>query len=352
VWETKVPENRHESLVAVVTPVYNGERYLAETMACVQAQTYGSLIHIILDNASVDGTAGIVNSFMGRRVPVVYYRNSEPIACACNWEAAIRLVPREAQYFRVLCGDDLMTSESIEKMVTVGEADRDIGMVGCKFALGRVPYKADYINPAGLPQERNVFDGRWVLKGFLVGLHHGLSPCHTLMRRRCLDDDKPFYDPTFFCTDTEACLRLMTRYKYGFVHDVIGWTRLHDESRTSLLADRQVTLVEGLLWMDRFGPLVMNPAELVVCRRAYLRHHFRRMLLWRFKERNKAKYDRHLEFLQTHSVGPNVRDYAEALIEWCWLAMANRRDQVGAARSLWASTWAELKSQAVSRRVV
>ena len=38
-------------LVAIATPVYNGAEYLADTMACVQAQTYPNLVHCVLDNA-------------------------------------------------------------------------------------------------------------------------------------------------------------------------------------------------------------------------------------------------------------------------------------------------------------
>ncbi len=38
---------RPTPLVAVVTPVYNGEKYLAETMECVQAQDYPELVHIV-----------------------------------------------------------------------------------------------------------------------------------------------------------------------------------------------------------------------------------------------------------------------------------------------------------------
>src|ERR1700731_169502 len=49
-------------LVAITTPVYNGERYLGETMACVQAQTYPNLVHLVVDNASTDRSAEIIDS--------------------------------------------------------------------------------------------------------------------------------------------------------------------------------------------------------------------------------------------------------------------------------------------------
>ena len=58
-------------LVAILTPVYNWASFLAETMACVQAQTYPNLVHIVLDNASTDATPEIINRYSGGRVPIL-----------------------------------------------------------------------------------------------------------------------------------------------------------------------------------------------------------------------------------------------------------------------------------------
>jgi hypothetical protein len=71
----------------------------------------------------------------------------------------------------------------------------------------------------------------------------------------------------------------------------LGCCRAHN-------ADRRGVFPEWLSRIDRFGPSVVGPAELATCRRAVLRHHFRRLLVWRFKERNKARYERHLAALE------------------------------------------------------
>ena len=67
-------------------------------------------------------------------------------------------------------------------------------------------------------------------------------------------------------------------------------------------------ILEWLSWMDRFGPSVTGAVELAICRRAALRHHFRRLLVWRVKERNKARYERHLAALEQKSVLPRAWD--------------------------------------------
>jgi hypothetical protein len=96
--------------------------------------------------------------------------------------------------------------------------------------------------------------------------------------------------------------------------------------------------------IKRYGPQVMTRRDLQECERIFLRHYFRRMLLWRFLDRNRALFRSHQAFLAGHGVRPALSDYAEALLEWVWLALQNRRNEVGGARSLWASTWAELSA--------
>ena len=55
-----------EPLVSVATPVYNGERHLAECIESVLAQTYQNWEYIIVNNCSTDRTREIAESY-GRR---------------------------------------------------------------------------------------------------------------------------------------------------------------------------------------------------------------------------------------------------------------------------------------------
>src|SRR6185503_7565728 len=116
-------------LVAIVTPVYNGEAYLAEAMESVQAQIYPNLVHVILDNASTDRTAEIIESFRGRKVPLLVGRNAELLAMDPNWNASLKLVPPEAAYFSLLCADDTITPDAIARCIDLATSDPDITMV-------------------------------------------------------------------------------------------------------------------------------------------------------------------------------------------------------------------------------
>jgi teichuronic acid biosynthesis glycosyltransferase TuaG len=52
-----------EALVSIITPTYNSEKYIAQTIQSVQNQTYSNWEMIIVDDASSDQTEAIVIEF-------------------------------------------------------------------------------------------------------------------------------------------------------------------------------------------------------------------------------------------------------------------------------------------------
>jgi len=297
-------ETRYQKqpLVAVVTPVYNGSPYLEGALACVQAQTYRNLVHVVLDNASTDDTPQVIARAAGGRVPILTQRNPSLLPQVDNWNAVVAMTPPDAKYFRLLSADDLMTPDAIERLVALAESDPEIGLVCSPHGVGGTHTDPARVDGRGLPVEMHVFDGRWLVKTYLMRLHGAVSPTHMLIKRQLLVEGTPFYRKGVASFDTDACLRVVRGCKFGFVHDVLAWTRLHKDSETSHFPlHKQTYVAEWLAWIDLFGPTVMSPSQLAQCRRIHLRHYFRRLLLWRLKQRDKALVDRHLAFLAEHS---------------------------------------------------
>ncbi len=53
-------------LVSIITPVYNGERFLADLIVSVMNQDYPRIEHIVIDDGSKDASAEILRSYQNR----------------------------------------------------------------------------------------------------------------------------------------------------------------------------------------------------------------------------------------------------------------------------------------------
>ena len=64
-----------ESLVSIITPAYNSEKFIAETIMSVQNQSYHNWEMIIVDDCSTDRTAEIIFSFQKNDARIKYIKN-------------------------------------------------------------------------------------------------------------------------------------------------------------------------------------------------------------------------------------------------------------------------------------
>ena len=103
------PETR--SLVSCVVPVFNGERYLAEAIESILAQTHRPIDVIVADDGSTDGTAAIASGYGGR-----VRRVSQPIAgvaAACN----LGIRAARGEFVAFLAADDLWHPEKLARQL-------------------------------------------------------------------------------------------------------------------------------------------------------------------------------------------------------------------------------------------
>jgi glycosyltransferase involved in cell wall biosynthesis len=322
-------------LVAITTPVYNGERYLDETMACVQAQTYSNLVHFVVDNASTDRSSEIIDSFKGGRVPVHSVRTVSCLPMTDSWNVAIRLIPEDAQYFRLLPADDLMDVRYVEKLVALGAKYPHVNTFGCQEWVG------DKLRGNDLPANQEVFDGRAIVRGWLRWEIHGFPVLHCLYRKPVGGLSDPFYGSRchgshIISIDTEAAMRAMTAGPGAFIHEGLVTTRLHRQSVTStVVTPNGLNLWSQLQLIDRWGPLAFdNEAEFLACRRQHLRYYWRNYLMWQAR-RQEALVEKHRDLLRRANALPTAADYVAAIAGWpvlratrSWKALSSEYQRV------------------------
>jgi len=113
--------------VTIGVPVYNGERFLAETLRCLVGQTYGAIEILIFDNASTDGTSDICRQFAKEDARVRYVSYPVNVGSAGNTRRLGAVA--KGKYFKLANADDLCEPDLVESCVRVLEADP--GVVLC-----------------------------------------------------------------------------------------------------------------------------------------------------------------------------------------------------------------------------
>ena len=104
-------------LVSIIMPAYNCERFIAEAIRSVLAQTYTDWELIIVDDCSTDNTAQIVASFDDRRI--VYQRNEKNMGAALTRNKALQIA--KGHYIAFLDADDLWAPEKLEHQIAFME---------------------------------------------------------------------------------------------------------------------------------------------------------------------------------------------------------------------------------------
>ena len=218
-----------EPLVWVVTPVYNGERYLRECIESVLAQTYERWAYVIFDNCSTDRTAEIAREYAVEDRRIQLRQNTEHLPIMQNWNAALRLIPSDAKYCKVVHADDTLFPECLARMTDLAERHPSVAVVSSYVRWG------DEIRHLGVPDRLEVVNGREICRATLLGKSYVFgSPSSVLLRAADVRARNPFYNEQNVHADTEACFELLADADLGFVHQVLTRTRIHPDAMTSV----------------------------------------------------------------------------------------------------------------------
>jgi len=214
-------------LVTCIVPVHNGERYLADTLESMLAQTYLHREILVIDDGSVDGTRQVATRY-GRRVAYHYQSNAGP-------GPARNRGLREArgEFVAFLDADDLWHCMKLERQLAALCAEPQCSL--CITYLRNVPSERT-IPLRSQPEPPAAGD----LPGFSAS---------TLLAARAVFDRIGSFDENLLHAHTIDWLR---RAREDGVCEVIVpetlvYRRLHDANRSRRFGSRSRT--EYLHWL-------------------------------------------------------------------------------------------------------
>jgi len=252
-------------LVSVVTPVYNGADLIEDCLESVLAQTYDRWEHVIVDNCSTDGTRDIAARYAERDERIRLVTPDEFVGVVESGNRSLREISHDSRYTKVVHADDWLFPECLERMVGMCEEHPTVGVVSA-YRL-----EETRVTLTGLPHSISVIPGRDMARSVLLGGPYPQlfgSPSSLLIRSDLVRARDPFYEVEFdvgeeypFTEDLAACIELMRECDFGFVHQVLTFTRRNDDSPFSKFARLRASVPEHLNLIIRYGPVYLEPEE-------------------------------------------------------------------------------------------
>lgn len=300
-----------EPLVSIVTPVYNGAQYLAECIESILAQSYSNWQYVIVNNCSTDDSLAIAESYAAQDDRITVHNNTEFFGAVANQNNTLKQIPDDAVYCKVLHADDWLYPECISRMVEVAVANPSVGLVGSYYLRGT------RVDGWGLPYGKQVFCGKEICRDRLQGGSYLFgSPTSLLIPCAIIRELTPLYDESWTHFDVNACFKVLKNYDFGFVPQVLTYTRLHETSLTSTVSKPSGTdTFEHLRSVVEFGPSFFEQQEYDTLLTQQRNVYYRSLARNAVRLRHKVVRDYHLNGLQKIGIRFSYGRVAIALLE-------------------------------------
>lgn len=237
-------------LVSVVTPFYNTREYLAECIESVLRQTYTNWEYILVDNCSTDGSSDIAKKHAAQFPDKIrLIRTDSYLSQVQNYNFALSRISPDSKYCKMVQADDWIFPDCLRGMVEVAEAHPKVGIVAAYELEG------DHASLGGLPYPSPEVPGRDACRLFFQKNRHLFgTPTSLLMRSELVRSRNPFYEERHApFEDAHACLDALRTWNFGFVHQVLTYSRRDNESILSRIRPFEFTLFSRLAQIIAHG---------------------------------------------------------------------------------------------------
>lgn len=106
-------------LVSIIMPLYNAEKYVAEAIESVQAQTYTHWELIIVNDGSTDGSLAVASQYESEKIKV-YSQENKGASAARNFGYN----QSKGKYIKFFDADDIISANMLEAQVALVEQNK------------------------------------------------------------------------------------------------------------------------------------------------------------------------------------------------------------------------------------
>lgn len=293
-------------LISVCIPVFNGEKYISESIDSVLRQTEKNFELLVVDNCSTDRTLEIVDSFNDSRIKVV--KNAFNLGSTRNFNRCIELA--RGEYFVLLPHDDILMPTMLDTFSKALVADPGIGLAYSSYYI--INENGERINFRMVNPEDKIMSSKEAIKEFII---HG-NPVQCAMVRRKLFSYLGSFDTSFtpWCDVDLWCRIFFDGNKAAYFRTPQNCVRVHPEQgqRAFMMRDKNsIRILSDHLGQTLNPTLIKNDTYHTLTFK-----HIQRLF-------NKIPIDSDLQKLRPLSakwiLGSQIKDLIISLIQGNWV---------------------------------
>lgn len=231
-----------QPLVSICIPCYNAAPFIGETLQSVLAQTYANLEIIICDDQSKDNTVEVAKTFIDSRISI--HENERNLGSSGNYNQALSYA--NGKYVKLLCADDVVAPDCIEKQVRAFEenADKNIALVTAEKRI--INEKGKYLFTKKFPG-KGFFEGKKaVRKSVRNGTNIFGEPGLPLMKTEVLRQTSGVIEDKYFtyCNDFDLWCKMLLLGNLFVINEPLFSFRIVSTSTTSGTGWRQAKVMK------------------------------------------------------------------------------------------------------------
>jgi glycosyltransferase involved in cell wall biosynthesis len=232
------------TLVSIITPTYNHEKFIGRCIESVLAQSYPYWEMIIIDDGSTDSTGKIIEKYNDKRIKYTKQKNKGIYKLYETYNKALK--KSKGKIIAILEGDDFWPDNKLEKQITVFE-DSEVVL---SWGMAEIPNEMNDIvgyRPKSIKWLRNR-SNKELYKYLFFG--NFIPACTVMCRRSSLMIINGFKQCNKFpYVDHTTWLELGLNGKICYIDQILGFWR-HHEGQIS--AQMSVEMVQSLKYGKYF----------------------------------------------------------------------------------------------------
>ncbi len=211
--------------VSVLLPNRNHEAFLAEAIDSVLQQDFKDFEFLISDNASTDGSTGVIRRYLTRHPWIQFTAQPTDLGLAGNLNWC--LSQAKGEYVKFLFADDKFTSPTaLGKLVAMLDRADDIVLASCSSPLLNRQSEVTFVRHF-LPADTIERGGDACRRSLLKGSNEIGEPSLVLFRKRCAGAG---FDLTYrFWIDVECWLRVLEQGRFAYTTEPLAAFRQHSQ---------------------------------------------------------------------------------------------------------------------------